>query len=81
MSMSVTSKMSTNCGMQGMHGNNPKKVAEQDTSKIKAVDNIQNMPTNCGMKNMHQSSSSKTVQAANISDVTSNIGKNIDIKV
>ena len=81
MNMSVTSKMPTNCGMQGMHGNSVKKVAQQDMSKVKAVDSKQNIHTNCGMKNMHESSATKSLQAANKSDATPNLGKNIDVTV
>lgn len=81
MNMSVTSKMPTNCGMQGMHGNNVKKAAQPDTSNIKAVDNKQKMHANCGMKNMHESNPSKQVQEINKSNLTPNIGKNLDVRV
>ena len=81
MNMSVTTKMPTNCGMQGMHGNNVKKVAEPNTSNLKAMDNKQKMPTNCGMENMHQSNASKQGQEVNKIDVTPNIGKNLDVRV
>jgi hypothetical protein len=66
--------------MPGMHGNNVKKAAEQDTSKIKAVDNKQSTTTDCGMKNMHESSSAKSVQVTNKIDATPNLGKNLDVR-
>ncbi len=80
MNMSVTSKMPTNCGMSGMHGNSVKKPAEQDTAKINSEVNKQSMSTNCGMKNMNHSSSANSVQATNTSDVNPNLGTAIDVK-